>query len=172
MTNHVPTASTSGTPDRPVSTLTITKDQLIAAPPEIVFGTLLDLIGPDNEMGPGQPFPMKLEAWPGGRWFRDLGEGRGHLWAHVQVIKAPTLLELCGPMFMSYAATSHVQYRLAADGPRTRLRLVHTAMGLITAEHREGVVTGWDHELDRIREVAERRATPTAPTTPAKEARR
>ena len=47
--------------------------------------------------------PMMLEAWPGGRWFRDLGNGNGHLWGHVQAIKAPTLLEITGPLMMSFA---------------------------------------------------------------------
>jgi hypothetical protein len=30
-------------------------------------------------------------------------------------------------------------------------------MGQITAEHREGVVEGWEHGLKRIREIAEQR---------------
>ena len=100
---------------------------------------------------------MKLEPWPGGRWYRDLGNNAGHLWGHVQVIKPPLLLELCGPMFMSYPAISHVQYRLVAESGRTRLKISHQAIGLITQEHREGVVTGWAHELKLIREGAERR---------------
>jgi hypothetical protein len=45
---------------------------------------------------------MILEQWPGGRWSRDHGNGIGHLWGHVQVIKPPVLLELSGLMFMSY----------------------------------------------------------------------
>lgn len=56
--------------------------------------------------------PMVLEEWPGGRWFRDLGNGQGHLWGFVQVIKPPTLIEIQGPMFMSYAAAGHLQLRL------------------------------------------------------------
>jgi len=43
--------------------------------------------------------PMKLEAWPGGRWYRDLGDNNGHYWGTVQAIKKPTLLEICGPLF-------------------------------------------------------------------------
>jgi hypothetical protein len=69
--------------------------------------------------------PMKIELWPGGRWYRDLGNNTGHLWAHVQVIKPPKLLELCGPMFMSYPATNHVQYRLVEEAGKTRLTLTH-----------------------------------------------
>ena len=46
--------------------------------------------------------PMKIEPWPGGRWYRDLGNDNGHFWGHVQAIKQPTLLEIYGPLFMSY----------------------------------------------------------------------
>lgn len=109
-------------------------------------------------MPDGTPFPMKLEPWPGGRLYRDLGNNTGHLWGHVQVIKPPTLLELCGPLFMSYPAANSVQYRLIAEGNSTRLKFTHRGLGLITAEHREGVVEGWAHALKRIREIAESRA--------------
>jgi hypothetical protein len=99
---------------------------------------------------------MKLEAWPGGRWYRDLGNHSGHLWGHVQVIKPPTLLEICGPLMMSYPAANHLQYRLKAEGGVTRLAFLHRATGLILPEHREGMPKGWEHWLQRIRERAER----------------
>ena len=130
----------------------------IAAPPEVVFETVLAQCGPDSELPDGTPFPMTLEAWPGGRWYRDLGNGAGHFWGHVQVIKPPALLEICGPLFMSYPAVSHVQYKLTADGGGTRLRFTHQAIGLIRQDHREGVQSGWDDRLDKIRRAAERRA--------------
>ena len=148
-------------PERTIQTLNICKDVEIAAPVDITFEAVLEELGPGSVMPDGTPFPMKLEAWPGGRWYRDLGEGVGHFWGHVQVIKPPPhprpLLELCGPMFMSYPAMSHVQYRLTPEGGSTRLTITHRALGLITAEHREGVVEGWDHGLKRITELAERR---------------
>jgi len=145
------------TSEQVVHTLEVTREEDIAAPIDVVFETLLEQIGPRNEGGPGSPLPMKLEAWPGGRWYRDLGNSTGHLWGHVQVIKPPTLLEISGPLFMSYPAISHVQYRLTAEGARTRLTFAHRAIGLITPEHREGVVKGWTAILTRIREAAERR---------------
>src|SRR5829696_5779968 len=80
-------------------------------------------------------FRKEIEPWPGGRWYRDLGNNAGHLWGHVQVIKPPTLLELCGPMPMSYPATNHLQYRLTSEGGQTRLHFTHKAMGLIPPEH-------------------------------------
>jgi uncharacterized protein YndB with AHSA1/START domain len=134
-----------------VQTLRVQKEMLINAPPDIVFESLLE------EMGPSSSMPMKVEAWPGGRWYRDLGNNTGHLWGHVQVIKPPTLLEICGPLFMSYPAISHVQYRLVAEGEATRLKFVHRAIGLIEAEHAKGVEQGWGEILENIRKVAEGR---------------
>jgi uncharacterized protein YndB with AHSA1/START domain len=143
------------TPETPVSTFTIVKTESIKASVEIVFESILEQMGPECVRMDGQPFPMKFEAWPGGRWFRDLGNNTGHFWGHVQVIKPPTLLEICGPMFMSYAATSHLQYRIVAEGDATKLTLTHQAIGLILPEHREGVQKGWGEELQVIRKRAE-----------------
>lgn len=145
----------TSTAESAIQTLEVTKTEDIAAPIEIVFETLLEQIGPLNEAGPGSPLPMKLEPWPGGRWYRDLGNNAGHLWGHVQVIKPPTLLEICGPLFMSYPVISHVQYRLTVEGAVTRLTLTHRAIGQITPSHREGVSQGWGYILARIRKGAE-----------------
>lgn len=142
----------------PIHTLNIVQEITIAAPIEIAFEAVLAELGPESQMPDGTAFPMKLEPWPGGRWYRDLGDDAGHFWGHVQVIKPPALLEICGPMFMSYPAISHVQYRLAADGAGTRLKISHRALGLISGEHREGVNEGWAHGLKRIGEIAERLA--------------
>jgi hypothetical protein len=142
------------TMEQTIQTLRIVKEAQIAAPVEIVFDAVLEELGPGSEMPDGKPFPMKIEPWPGGRWYRDLGNDAGHLWGHVQVIKPPTLLELWGPMFMSYPAVSHLQYRLAVEGGGTRLTLTHRAMGEIPAEHREGVSEGWEHGLKMIQKTA------------------
>jgi uncharacterized protein YndB with AHSA1/START domain len=140
-----------------VHTFEIRKEIEIAAPVEIAFAALLDELGPEGQMLDGKPFPMKIEPWPGGRWYRDLGNNAGHFWGHVQVIKPPTLLELCGPMPMSYPAINHVQYRLKGEGSGTRLTFLHRAMGLILPEHRDGMPQGWEYKLQRVRELAERK---------------
>ena len=70
--------------EHPFQTLNIVKQELIAATPEIVFETILENLGPGSEMPDGTPFPMKIEPWPGGRWYRDLGNNTGHFWAHVR----------------------------------------------------------------------------------------
>jgi hypothetical protein len=102
---------------------------------------------------------MKIEPWPGGRWFRDLGPGLGHFWGCIQVIKPPLLLEICGPLCMSYPALNHLSYRATGDGSKTRLVLRHRAIGAILPEHRDGMPGGWAHELSTIRRLAESRVT-------------
>jgi len=138
------------TSEQVVHKLEVTREEDIAAPIDVVFETLLEQIGPRNEGGPGSPLPMKLEAWPGGRWYRDLGNSTGHLWGHVQVIKPPMLLELSGPMFMSYPALNHVEVRLDQIAGGTKVTLRHRAIGLLDSMHRENVGTGWRHYLDSI----------------------
>jgi uncharacterized protein YndB with AHSA1/START domain len=139
-----------------VRTLKVDREIEIAAPVEIVFEAMLEELGPASDRPDGKPFPMVIEPWPGGRWYRDLGQSAGHLWGHVQVINPPTLLELCGPMFMSYPAMNHLQYRLTASGDGTTLRFIHLGMGQILSEHEEGVSRGWQHKLGRIVERSNR----------------
>ena len=139
-----------------VQTLEIRKEELVEAPIEITWQAMLDELGPQAHGPDGKPLSLKLEAWPGGRWFRDLGNNTGHLWGHVQVIKPPTLLEICGPMPMSYPAQNHVQYRLTAEGSGTRIQFTHRAVGLIPKEHRDGMPEGWGLWLKAVRERAEK----------------
>jgi Activator of Hsp90 ATPase homolog 1-like protein len=145
--------------EQTVHTLEIVKEEEIAAPIGLVFETLLEQIGPMNEAPDTGPMPMKFEAWPGGRWYRDLGNNSGHLWGHVQVIKPPTLLEIWGPLMMSYPSVNHLQYRFTVHGGGTQLAFVHRAMGLILPDHREGMPKGWAHWIEKIRERAERKTT-------------
>jgi uncharacterized protein YndB with AHSA1/START domain len=136
-------------------TVEIHKTIEIAAPIEIAFAAMLDELGPDAQRHDGLPMPFKLEAWPGGRWYRDLGDNAGHLWGWVQVIKPPTLLEICWPLMMSYPAVNHVQYRFTAEGNKTRLTFLHRGLGTIPQDHREGMPLGWGVWIERIRDHAE-----------------
>lgn len=142
------------TADEAASSLNLCEETRIEAPVEIAFEAVLQELGPAGQMPDGKPFPMKLEPWPGGRWYRDLGNNAGHLWGHVQVIKPPGLLELCGPMFMSYPAVNHVQYRLTAERDGTRLKITHRAFGLIPQDVHDGCSEGWSHTFKRIDEIA------------------
>jgi uncharacterized protein YndB with AHSA1/START domain len=110
----------------------------------------------------GTPMPMKIEAWPGGRWYRDLGDNNGHFWGHVQAIKRPTLLEISGPLFMSYPVVSNVQYRLSEADGGTLIKFHHAALGLISEDHRKGVSSGWSHIHERVRKRAEASSSRTA----------
>ena len=135
--------------------LEVSQEIRVRASLETTFAALLEQIGPENE-SPERKMPMKLEAWPGGRWFRDLGNGDGHLWGHVQAIKRPTLLEITGPLFMSYAVVSNLQYRLSDENGETVIRFHHKAFGVIQDDHRRGVSMGWSHINQKIKERAER----------------
>jgi hypothetical protein len=137
-------------------TLNITQEIHVRASLETTFAALLEQIGPENETPENRKMPMVLEAWPGGRWFRDLGEGSGHFWGHVQAIKRPVLLEITGPLFMSYAVVSNVQYRLSEEDGGTLIKFHHKAFGLIQEDHRKGVVPGWTHINTQIKQRAER----------------
>jgi len=138
-------------------TLTINQEIHVNASLEVTFDALLEQIGPLNSRPDGVPMPMVIEAWPGGRWYRNLGDNNGHLWAHVQAIKRPTLLEFAGPLFASYPFVSNVQYRLSEADGGTKIAFRHTALGFIQDDHRGGVNKGWAWMLDRTRKAAEAR---------------
>jgi uncharacterized protein YndB with AHSA1/START domain len=141
-----------------VESFEIRREMLIAAPLQIAFQTILDVLGPEGEMPDGKPFPMKIEPWPGGRWYRDLGDDAGHLWGYVQAIKPPTLIEICGPLMMSTAAANNLQYRLTADGDNTQLVFHHRCAGLLVSGYQEeGIQTGWDYWLEHMKDLSERR---------------
>ena len=136
-------------------TLNITEEISVRASLDATFAALLEQLGPYNEGPNVGPMPMKLEPWPGGRWYRDLGGNNGHFWAVVQAIKQPTLLEFAGPLFMSYPAVSNVQYRLSEANGVTLIKFRHSAMGIISDEHRAGVSKGWGYMNEGVRKRAE-----------------
>ena len=140
-----------------IQSFTIRKEIQIHAPIEVAFQAMLDELGPEGRMPDGKTLSLKIEPWPGGRWYRDLGNNAGHLWGHVQVIKPPTLLEITGPMPMSYAAANFLQYRFKEKDGGTHLTFLHSAMGLIPPEHRDGMTEGWQQWLESIRDLAERK---------------
>ena len=136
-------------------TLIVTQEVEVRAAVEDTFAALLEQLGPGNTTPEGTRMPMKIEPWPGGRWYRDLGDNNGHLWGHVQSIKQPTLFEITGPLFMSYPVVSNLQYRLSEVEGGTLIRFHHKALGVIQEDHRQGVSKGWAHILSRVRERAE-----------------
>jgi hypothetical protein len=136
--------------------LEIKQEMRVRAALAATFAALLEELGPSSQRPDGTSMQMKLEPWPGGRWFRDLGDNNGHCWALVQSIKRPTLLEFYGPLFMSQPVANHVIYRLSQEGNETVIKFSHTAFGPIAPEHREGVNQGWTHMHSKVRARAER----------------
>jgi hypothetical protein len=123
---------------------------------EVTFEALLEQLGPGNETPDGTPMTLKIEPWPGGRWFRDLGNGNGHFWASVQAIKRPTLLEFSGPLMMSHPVVNNVQYRLSQSGDGTLIKFRHSGFGLLQEDHKKGVNKGWTYMHSKVRERAEK----------------
>jgi hypothetical protein len=136
-------------------TLSINEEIRVQAPIDVTFATLLEELGPFSQTPEGNSMNMKIEPWPGGRWYRDLGDGNGHFWGSVQAIKRPSLLELTGPLFMSYPVVSNVQYRLSEVNGGTLIKFHHTAFGLIEDQHREGLGKGWAYINTNLRKRAE-----------------
>jgi len=136
-------------------TLTIEQEIRVEATLGVTFEALLEQLGPGNEREDGTPMPMKLEAVPGGRWYRDLGDGNGHCWGTVQAIKRNSLLEFSGPLFMSSPVANNLQYRLVDAGDATIIKFRHSAFGVILDEHRKGVTKGWSHIHEQVRKRAE-----------------
>jgi hypothetical protein len=148
--------TTMTAPDIESLTLKIEQETRVKASLAVTFAALLEELGPAGTRPDGTPMDMKIEPVPGGRWYRDLGDGNGHYWATVQSIKRPTLLELCGPLFMSQPVSNNVIYRLSQDGDETVIKFVHSAFGPILEDHRKGVVGGWGHINENVRKRAER----------------
>ena len=136
-------------------TLTINQEIHVQAPLDVTFAALLEQLGPGNETPDGKPLNMKIEAWPGGRWYRDLGEDNGHFWANVKAIVRPTLLEFVGPLFASFPFVSNVQYRLSESKGGTLITFRHTALGFVPEEHKVGMNKGWNAMHERVRRQAE-----------------
>lgn len=115
-----------------------------------VYRSVIHRFGEGNKRPDEVPMELRLEEWAGGRWYRDRGDGIQHLWGHVQVIKPPTLIELSGPMFMSYPALNHLELKLEEIKNGTRVILRHRAIGMLSTEHREGVKEGWKSFLELV----------------------
>ncbi|HET9784477.1 MAG TPA: SRPBCC domain-containing protein [Terriglobales bacterium] len=136
--------------------LTIEQEIRVQAALDITFAALLEQLGPAFATPEGVSLQAKIEPWPGGRWYRDLGGNNGHLWAHVQSIKRPTLLEFSGPLMMSQAVINSVQYRLSEERGATLIKFHHYAFGALQPEFRTGMPKGWTLLLEQTKARAER----------------
>lgn len=101
---------------------------------------------------PGSPGPMGFVIEPrvGGRVFRDLGHGQGHLWGHISVLKRG-LIEIVGPLFIPTPSQNLLRFRITAAGPgRCTLEFTHQAVGVIPPEMLAHTELGW-RELFAVR---------------------
>ena len=137
--------------------LTVDKQIKIDADVETVWEAMLEQITSGMDQHNNSPMNMKLEARPGGRYFRDLGNDAGHLWGHVQVIKPPKLLEITGPLFVSAPSVSHVQYKIIAEGNGSMLQILHRGFGFVPKDQLDSIDKGWQMEIDQIKDAAESR---------------
>lgn len=142
------------TEQQSIESLSLAINQVIKvnAPIDVTFEALLEEL--QDMPAKDGPMPMKLEAWPGGRWYRDLGKGNGHFWAVVQAIKRPTLLELHGPLMLSFPVVNNVQYRLAEENGVTIITFHHFGFGTISEEHKDGMRQGWERINSEARDRA------------------
>jgi hypothetical protein len=135
--------------------LRIEKTIDVDAPPAVAFQSILDELAaiPD---GKGEAMKFKLEAWPGGRWFRDTGNDTGHLWGHVSVIKPPRVLELTGPLMIPSATINHVSYRVTPRGEdASTITMVHTGVGAFDEKMAANMEQGWGNIADAIKRRAD-----------------
>ena len=146
---------TTTAPASETQTFTITEEIPVRASIEQTFASLVAEMGRLNQTPDGSPFPMVLETHPGGRWYRDLGGDNGHLWGFVQSIKRPTLLEIWGPLFMSTAATSNLQYRLTETPDGTLITFTHKLVGPFPEDAGPRTALGWTALHARVRKAAE-----------------
>jgi len=73
---------------------------------------------------------MKLEAWPGGRWFTASWAAKnGHLWGVVQGHFSGRQAEITGAVFMSLSGVSSVAVPLEPERCGTLLIFHHRALG-------------------------------------------
>jgi uncharacterized protein YndB with AHSA1/START domain len=136
-------------------TLTIKQEIHVQAPRDVTFAALLEQLGPGNQTPDGKSLNMKIEPWPGGRWYRDMGDGNGHFWANVKAIMRPALLEFTGPLFASFPFVSNVQYRLTEVDGGTLIAFQHTALGFVPEGQMAAMNTGWAQMNEGVRSYAE-----------------
>lgn len=131
--------------------------EIKAAPGDVFEGLVTRICELYGEEGK-PPLKLNLERWPGGRWFRELEGGNGHLWGFVQAIRPPTLLELYGPMFMSYPVAGHMIIRLSPVTGGTRVVLQNQFFGPMPPEMHDddGMATAWNDMLNRLKKDSER----------------
>ena len=130
----------------------------IGAAPARVFEALTGEIGAWWTHAFKKGKAVRFEPRVGGRFYEDWGDETGALYAHVTYIDPPAKLRLAGPMGMSGAVASGMEFTLEDAGGKTRLTLVHDIMGTIPPDEVQSYRSGWKELLGvTLREYVEGR---------------
>lgn len=128
----------------------------IGAPASRVFGAMVGEIGMWFWRGEeGTDPPAKLEAWAGGRFFREWGEGNTELFATVGLIKKDRQLRLLGSIGGRHAIASVADLVLEEEGDETLVRVTHRVSGEVTDAEVGDYESGWHDELASLKRWVE-----------------
>jgi uncharacterized protein YndB with AHSA1/START domain len=127
---------------------TINYEVLIAAPPERVFAGLTDEV---HQWWPHtiteRPHLVAVEKFIGGRFYEQFdADGRGALYAIVEIYHPPSLLRFRGSIAMDLAVQVVFTLRLEAHEGGTRLTEETHVAGETSAQLREGMTRGTEEE--------------------------
>ena len=128
--------------EQEIQTISIQREIAIAAPIEIAFEAMLEEMGPGGEMPDGKPFPMVIEPWPGGRWYRDLGNNPATSGGTSRSSSRRRCSSCAGRCSCPSPPSTTCSTGFTADGEGTRLEFTHRAMGPIPERGPGGRGTG------------------------------
>ena len=121
----------------------------------------------DIQAPPPTPAPAPARRIPVNKWIVTISISFGTLMGaidssivnvalpHIRGAVGATLLEITGPLMMSFAVASNVQYRLKETDGGTLITLRHSSLGLFPDGFRDALGQGWRHVFDRVRRRAE-----------------
>ena len=112
-----------------------------------VFKSVLHRFGDGSTNPNGESMHMVLEQWPGGRWFRDRGNGIGHLRPRPSVRLRDAPARPAPRCHTRQGESSRNRHGWSGSPART---LRHRSIGLLEEAHRQNIGTGWKHYLDSI----------------------
>ncbi|WP_243840660.1 ArsR/SmtB family transcription factor [Paenisporosarcina antarctica] len=87
----------------------------------------------------------------GGLFMENWGNGQGALWGTVLYYKKNEEIRLQGLLGMQGAVTSHYGYRLESNGDATKVKLSHSAVGLLDPKWEESHTNGWALLLNKLK---------------------
>lgn len=93
--------------------------------------------------------PMKLETFPGGRFYEGDDDGDGLLWGRVLQVVRPDIIRVEEPMGnMPLPRTGAHIYELSSDGDHTVVKLTCQQMGQLSEKDRDCLESGWRELLE------------------------